>query len=311
MALVNKTNLDVVNTSLYAAVNGVFENPLPGSYSLYSDVFNAEGDSYDIVVVDGLPTLREWTGAKQYQDAQAYRKNIPLKKYEATFELQRTTVEYDKSGVVGRRINAFAKNLERSYDKICMDFLIANATTGYDGSNLLADAHAVGSSTFDNLTTAAISNAEILTAQQYFESLTDIAGEPLGMYPTHIVCGHRQRRIAMELTGSTRLTAINTSGAQDATSSVVAIGAYENYIGGSLQVVVSPRITGNQWFMMDLSKPGLRPVAFGIFRQAQVIAVTDMASASRFENDVYKWSLELDAAPGPAAWQTIYGSVTA
>lgn len=114
----------------------------------------------------------------------------------------------------------------------------------------------------------------------------------------------------MEVTGSNRPSPFNSSGAQDASSSVVAVHSFENYIGGSCQVIVSPRITGNEWFLFDLSKP-VKPWLLAEFRAPVAHSQTDPLSDARFELDEYRWSIEADASPIPGAWQLAYGSVTA
>lgn len=312
MTILASENLAIANTLVSTIVNSVFENGPPGVYKTFAQVLPCSGTSIELVVVDGVGQVREWIGAKQYQNFRAYRKNVVLRKWEHTFEIERVLVDNDQSGAVGQRINTLGKRLEQTYDKILVDAFLANSITGYDGSALLADAHAnVNGTTYDNLTTAALSHAEFKTGMQVIELSTDEAGSPLGFYGRKLLVGPSQRRVGMEVTGSTRLVSMNTSGAENATSSVIATGAYENYLGGSVELIVSPRITGLQWLLFDDSKPGCSPYILGEFRKPMIVSQTDMDSPARFENDVYRWSLEADLSPVPGAWQTSYGSVSA
>lgn len=312
MTILASENLAIANTTVITAVNSVFENGPPGVYKTMTMVTPASGTSIEIVVVDGVGQVREWIGPKQYQNFRAYRKNVVLRKWEYTFELDRVLVDQDQSGAVGQRINTLKNRLEQTYDKIIIDAFLANSITGYDGSALLADAHAnVNGTTYDNLTTAALSHAEFKTGMQVLELSTDEAGSPLGFYGRKLLVGPAQRRVGMEVTGSTRLVSISSSGTENATSSVVATGAYENYLGGSVELIVSPRITGNQWLLFDDSKPGCMPYILAEFQKPYIVSQTDLDAPARFENDVYRWSLEAYLSPVPGAWQTSYGSVTA
>lgn len=313
MGLVNKTNLDVANTAITTGVQKMFDKRPPGTYQLVTEDVACTGTSFDIVAVDGGGAIREWLGAKVYNDFTAFRANFRLKKWETSFELERIDIENDNSGVVGMRVNNFLAGLEKVPDKIIWDFFVTNTVTGYDGQALLSDTHTVGSSTFDNLTTAALSPAEIKTGVARMESFTDAAGEPLGMMPTHIIVGPAQRRQAMEYTGSTRIVPVKNDGTLDATGSAIAAGQFENYVGGSMTVVVNPRFgaTNLYWLMCDLSKPGLKPFQLGTFRKPTAYAQLDMLDTPRFENDVFRWSIEADMTPAPMCWATCYGSVSA
>lgn len=314
MSLVNKSNLDVANTAIITAVNSVFDGITEKPFQQFTTVTPAEGTSVDIVVVDGLPRPREWVSgsAKQYHSLRAYKKNIARRKWEATFELDRIDLDGDKSGVVGQRAAAFAQRQGSAYDQVVTEALLANSITSYNGQPLLSNSHPnVNGSTYDNLTTSALSHAEFKTAMQTMELWTDENGEPLQCYGTTLMVGPANRQKAMEVTGSNRLVAVSNAGAQDATSNVVAAGLLENYIGGSVQVIVNPLFrSGAQWFLFDLSK-SVKPFGLAEWRKPEIISQLDMNSPSRFELDVYRWSLEFDASPYPLAPQYAYGSVTA
>lgn len=310
--LVNQSNLAAANTTFDAAVSQIFSGRPPGCYQEFTTVRPAQGTSYELVVAAHLSSVREWIGAKQYNDARAYNKNIPLRKWESTISLPRVQVDGDKTGVVGQMLSDFVAEQGDVYDKIVLDALIANTVTGYDGSALLADTHAhqATGATADNLSTSALSFAEFRTAMDALEQMKTLGGEPLNTFGTHILCGSLTRRTAQEVTGSNRPAAIGNTGTVDATSSVVAVHSFENYIGGQCQVIISNRITGNEWFLFDLKKV-VKPMMLAEFRKPTAVSQTAPESDARFENDEYRWSLECDVSPFPGPWQTAYGSVTA
>lgn len=313
MGMTGASNLDAANTAFTTAVSDVLSGSADAVYTQFTETIQAEGESIEVLVCDGLPMMREWVGSKQYHDLRAYSQNYPLKQYEATFSLPGTKVRGDKTGVVAKRVGEFAARIPSMVDKIVIDALVANSLTGYDGVALLSDSHVnVGSGgTSDNLTTSALSFSTFKTAVQSIEETADENGKFLGLQCTHLLVGTAQKRIGMEVTGSMRPVAMDTSGAQDTTSNVNAAVLLQNYIGGSVQLIVSPYITGNQWFAMSLNQPGVRPYGLAIFREATHIPLTEDRDPARFENDEYRWSIEFDATPFPMAWQSIYGSVSA
>ena len=78
-----------------------------------------------------------------------------------------------------------------------------------------------------------------------------------------------------------------------------------------MDLIVTPKITGAEWFMMALNRPSVRPMGLAMFRSAVHVPEDQDGDHARFNRDVFQYSLEADATPHPLAWQCIYGSVTA
>lgn len=315
MGALNSQNLDVANTLVHGGLSRIFGQAGQGSvFQIFTEMIPASGGtSVELVVFDGTPPIREWTGMKQYIQGRSYKKNHVLRKWEATIELPRTLFVGDQSGAITSRINTWLSNLERSLDKIVIDELVANtAANAYDGQAILSNSHPnVNGANHDNLEAAALTFALYKTAVQQMELIKDEAGEPLGFYPTHLLVGPKQRRIAMEVTGPDRHVGVDAASAQDPASGGVAAVLFRNFLGVGVQPIVTSRITGNEWFVMDNSKPGVRPMALCEFRPPEAVSLTDMTSTPRFERDVFQWSIETDTTPAPYAWQAVHGSVTA
>src|SRR5687768_4683728 len=172
--LIGSTNLDVANTTITTAANNVFKGGYSTVFQEIVVVQAASGTSVDIIAMDGLPQVREFLGAIQHKNLRAYKKNVTLRKWEATFDLPKETVEKDQSGLVGQKVSAFSGRLATMPDKIMWDAILANSITGYDGQAMLSDSHPnVNGTTADNLTTSALSFAEFRTGQEFFGDLTD------------------------------------------------------------------------------------------------------------------------------------------
>lgn len=312
MGATNSAALAAANTIFTTAAAEVFSGRSESIHSKFVDVYPASGTSVEVVVADGAPRLRKWVGAKQFNDIRFYGRNYPVEQWESSFELPGTLVRGDNTGLVAKRIAEHAADAADSLDYIMIDALIANTLLGYDGVTLLNDSHphAHSTGTADNLTTDALGFSIYNTARQGLHSMADEFGRNLGLVPTMLLVGTDQERIGMEVTGSTRPFGMNNTGAE-ATSGVVAGITMPHYTGGSMDLIVTPKITGNQWFMMALNRPSVRPLGLAMFRNAVHVPEDQDGDFARYNRDVFQYSLEADATPHPLAWQCIYGSVTA
>lgn len=313
MGIAGISALNAANTAYEAAFQSLFSGLPSQVASQFTHVMNVpQAKVVNVPVIEAFPRYREWLGAKQFKDLKAYSFNIDLKKYEASIEIPRWDVEHDQTGAVAATLSAFVASKAAWLDDIVITSLLANPTC-YTGDALLANTHVGAATGFttDNLETTAFSFANYRTARDALRSMADASGKPLGVSPTHVLVGPLSERIALEVTGSDRPVTLSTAGGMDAGASVQAAVTLKNYIGGDCQVMVSEFITGNEWFVMDLSKPGLRPMLFCQSRPFQALSQTAMDDEGRFINDVFRYSIEGDGAPAAGLWQLIYGSVTA
>lgn len=313
MGITNGTSLDAANTAFTTAVNSIFDGSPEATYTIFTDQFDADGESIEQVLLDGTPPLREWGnsgGPKQVFDLRAHGKNYPIRQFESSFSLPGTKVRGDKSGVVAHRIGQLAGSLPAKMDRLIVTQLVTNQT-GYDGVSLLNDTHPnVGTGcTSDNLTTSALSFSTADTARQALEEMGDENGNFLGLTATHLLVGTAQKRVGMEITGSDRPYAVGTAGALNS-GGIGAVNLPNYYHGGSLNLIVSPYLTGNEWFMFALNTP-VRPYGLATFRASVIVPKDDERDDNRFFQDEYIWSVEADVIPHPGAWQCVYGSVTA
>ena len=306
--LVGRANLAAANTVFETTCNEVLSGQAEGYINRYASKFSADGTSVDLLMVDGLPQVRQWTGSKTYYDLRAYKLNVARAVYEASISQKRVDVDGDRTGIIGKRLAAFARRAPSMYNKLVVDALVANTALCYDGQALLANSHPNTAGNADNLEAAALTLALLKTAIQAIELRTDELGEPLGLYPDFLLCGPAQRTLALQLTGSVRPVAVGTSSALDAATVGGAV-VLENYVGGELDVGIDPRITGNAWFVMA-TKGEAKPYYLAEFRAPEAISQTAMDDEARFTLDEYRWSIEFDLGLVPGAWQAIHGSVT-
>ena len=304
-------NLKAAQTTFITEANSIFSGGVPGVWDQFTTKVSASGTSVDLLITDGVPQVREWQGSKQFKQLRSYKLTKAIRPWEASLTLKIDEINGDMSGVVSQRLADLARSTSTIYDKIMVAELITNPTC-YDGVSLLSNSHVnVTTGTTDNLTTSALSFAEYKTARDAIRSMTNEVGEPMGLLPTHILVGPAQERIGMEVTGSDRPVAISADGTQDEGANGVAAVTLTNYIGGDITLMVSDRITGNEWFCMDLSKGGAKPMFLAEFQAPTAVTLDQPTDANVFNNDEALFSITAKATPMAGNWRTIYGSVSA
>ena len=112
----------------------------------------------------------------------------------------------------------------------------------------------------------------------------------------------------MQITGSDKLVGIDASG--DIGGTIVDAGLFKNYIGGDAQVMVSDRITGNEWCVFDLSKGDAKPMFAAEFLAPRTDILDDPESQNVFHDDEVIYGLTAKLTPMAMCWQTAYGNPT-
>lgn len=311
MSMITSANLDVANTTVTTAVNDIFKPDAPDTWKQFCTPIPAAGTSIEIVAVDGLPRVRERVGALQHGNLRAYKKNLAYRQWEGTFDLPRILVDNDQSGAVGQRVAEWPSVIATYTEDIVIAALLANSITGYDGEPLLDAAHpnANAGAGADNLETAALTWAIMRTVMDAQGQLATETGLPLNIRSNTLLVGSANRRVARELAGPMRPTAIGDSSAVDAATGRGALG-FNNYDGQELNVIESPYIGGIEYIFMDLTKP-TKPMLLAEFTKFRTLSQLTEASDGVYERDTYSWSIQGDVAPCPMAWQLAHGSVTA
>jgi len=319
MGLKNKTNLDTANTVAEEKFGETFDGVAPGVWQLFAEVMSTGAERDNLVFASMLNSMREWLGAKEYGNLEAFSQTVILTKYELSLALERFRVEYDTTGAVGRALARWIENARgNSDDKILFDSLVSNSgegPVGFDAVNLIDASHSLGGTTYSNKATSALSFSTYDSAIQTMMGYKTAALEPLNIFPTHLVVGPKLRKVALEITGADDrvqgVDATNSVGDEGATLTSVAAVSRVNVFRGQQDVVIWNRLTGTQddyWYLLDLSKSD-RPMIMKTERDWELISATDPTDSSRMSNDRYLYSIEADKALAAGAWPTIYGGI--
>lgn len=320
MGYENRANLDEANAVAQALFDQAVNGPNKVTSELFTQTFSDGSDYSEVVFASSLAGIREWSGDKEFSSLEAFNLAVRLKSYEASLSIPRLKVDYDKTGATEKALAAFAAKAAGFKDKIIFDSLTSNSglgPVGFDGTNLISTTHAMGGQTsVSNKTTSALSFSTYDTAFQAMSVFKGADSEPLGITPTHLVCGPKLKKTALEIAGGAdRVVSVKNTGAffDEGTTSASIVGAASrmNVFQGEITVVIWDRLTGTQddyWYLMDLSK-GDMPMLLKEERPLELISQTEMDHDGRFNTDDYRWSIEGDLAPAAGAYPLIYGGI--
>jgi phage major head subunit gpT-like protein len=319
MGITNQNILDTASTTFHAKFDEIFENGAPGVFGLYTEMIPTDSKINEIDVLETMPVVREWVGAKQFKDILASNLSATIKSYERSFSIKRVDAITDRTGAIGRRISTFMNPGAEGgdiFDLLAFTELVSASGaggTGYDGVALFSTAHVRGPAAGNqsNKSTTALSFAEHDTAIKTMTSLRDENGEPLRIAPDTLIVGPKNRKMGMQITQSTeRIIAVDNAGAESGTR--VAAAAIPNVFGGGdMTLVVDPRLVGTQddyYYYLDTTK-GPRPIIGYVLTEPHAEDQTEMNSEGRFLNDELRFSVEADVVFAPGDWHVAYGGI--
>ena len=319
MAITNQNILDTASTTFHAKFDEIFENGAPGLWQLYTETIPTDSKINEVDVLETMPVVREWVGAKQFKDIRASSVSATIKTYERSFSIKRVDAITDRTGAIGRRISAFLNPGAAGgdiFDLLAFTELVSASGaggTGYDGVALISTAHVRGPSAGNqsNKGTSALAFGTYDTCVQAMTSLRDENGEPLRISPDTLICGPKLKKMGMQITQSTeRIVAVDNAG--DETGTRVAAASIPNVFGGGeMTLIVDPRLVGTQddyWYLLDTTK-GPKPILAYVLTEPHAEDQTEMSDEGRFLNDEMRFSVEADVVFAPGDWHVIYGGI--
>jgi phage major head subunit gpT-like protein len=301
------------NTDFVTAANEIFNRRPNGAWSMFAKSFPITGKYLELDAIGPSPEVQKMLGSRVFTTLRAYGRNIPVVDYSApALEIDRITVEGDKSGIVAGRLTDYLSAVSEFFEKPVIDLMLTNPV-GLDGVALLSDSHPYGPNggTWDNLSSDGLTQTSLEAGIVAMRSAKFENGAPQGFFPTHLVVGPGAEREALDLTGADRAIPYSSTGVPDATSSVVGVTTLRNWVGGRLDVIVVDRFADGtndaNWILMDLSKPNVRPIAIGeLIAPRGVVDITGDAQTQRNANVYY---VDAAAAIGGYAPYCMYGKL--
>ncbi|MEJ5253559.1 MAG: Mu-like prophage major head subunit gpT family protein [Chthonomonadetes bacterium] len=250
-----------------------------------------------------VPAMREFVDERMPRGLRVVNYTIQDTVWESTIAVERRALEDEQIGAIRLRVQDLGREAARHKDYLVVKALLDGFTQPcYDGQPLFSSTHSEGDSGLQsNTTTQPLGPDSLQSAISAMMLFKDDQGVSLGILPDTLVVGPRLRWTAMELLESQ--VVVVKGGTGDSTP-------YRNVLQGALQLVVSPYITGNQWFVLDTS----RAVRAVILQERSDVLVEFSAledpsvSESVFLRDVVYYGARARYGVGYGLWQTAYGS---
>jgi phage major head subunit gpT-like protein len=312
MGIAGSANIATAQTAYEAIFNEMFSGGFQGSYGLYTRTVDITAESLSIPVATSFPMVKQMLGTMEWDSIRALMQTVTPTSHGAGIRLKRATVLGDASGVVESTIRAFLASqggdASASIEKLVADMLIANTKLGHDGVALLSDSHPYSNSTGDNLATGvALSYAAYRTWKSNMRKFQSERGIVLGINPTHLMVGPALEATALEIVGAVRPVSVDSSGAFGTTASVVGAATIENVAKGEVDVIVNPYLGDSAWLLMDLSKPGLRPVLQARLDPLKPLILDKPTDYCAVEADEYGYAIKGILTFEPGLWQLVAG----
>lgn len=301
---------EAANTAFITSFEALFGRPGAVVSDLFCEKAPVNGLTLSAPFLGPGSPVRKWIGEKRFQDIRAHGKTYPVAPYEKSVRLPALNVRHDSTGAIARFIAREMGAVAGYFEKPIFDLLYENPE-GFDEQALISGSHPFGSggATQSNTTSDALDHDSFRAGIAAMRSWTMENGEPLEMDPTHLLVGTDLETTALEITGASKPVGMAGNGDLDSGTRVAAV-TIPNVYEGRVSVVVSPRVRTGCWYLMDLSKPGIRPIVLGEARSPVAIPLDDERTYSRFYRDEWVGSVEADFALGAGLWPSIYGKPT-
>lgn len=267
----------------------------PGSfYKKVADVAETDSDVSTTLWLSRAPRMREWTsGPKLLKKFRVGSDTIRTKPHEASVLVAAADIDNDKFGMYAGKIAGLGKSYPEALDLLVARVLnnAFNSTMGtsYDGANLIDDEHQaiVGGALQSNIVTGAFGAAAYATAFERFGAFVDEEGVPMPRKPAWLMVGYALRQTARALI-----------------EAPYQAGGATNIEAGTVNLIVSPYITGTNWFLL-VEDPSA--IVLHIKKPPIFLSVDGLNNDFRFSTGNYKYGIEAEFGAKPGMWEDVVG----
>lgn len=300
--------LATVNTNFVVGWQDFMMAAMPGVYQEYTEVIKTDTRTTELHMLANFPVMEELQGARVDKALRHYSQSMKFVTFYAQMPVKRYDLAYDKIGLVQRAINQFFGQQKSAYDSLANTKWVSNSDAGptcYDGQYLFSASHPHGAAgaTQSNLSTStSLSHTNLVAVERAMSLLRYENGEPMNITPSHIEVGPYLKVRLAELLSADRVQTATAASVYDAGASAVAAGTRSSYWNGKLTAIVNPRHDGYDWTVMDLTKPGVRPLILQEARFPEPVIVDEMTADRRMSHDEFVYSIEGDYQIHAGMW---------
>lgn len=193
-----------------------------------------------------VPQLREWKDERQLSGLKDFDYEIPNVDYEATLKIDKNVMEDDQLGATQLRVRDLAARARTHPRKLFFDQIgLGTTELGYDGVTFFNVSHSESGTAQSNIVTgtsggpytAAQFSADFESARARMRGFTDDQGDP-----------RNEGELDLWVVGSPDLEPV-----VDKILSADLINNTTNTLKGAARKIISSRLTGEDWYLMDAS----------------------------------------------------------
>ena len=208
-------------------------------------------------------------------------------KFERTIEIPREDIEDDNLGEVPAMVETVGIASRRTPIYQIAQALMAGFTTKLNDDDYFF------STSRGNLQTGALTVANLKAARTKLANQKDAEGNPLGFIADTLVVGVNNQSAAEEIINAQQISGTS------------------NTLYKSLNLVVSPYITDDSWYILD-SKEGVYPMVMVMrVKPDKIVSKDDTNSDKAFDRDVFAWGTRGRFVPAYHNPKLIVGSAGA
>lgn len=244
----------------------------------------------DYAWIADLPSMKEWVGDRTLKELSASSYTIRKKDWEATIKVHRDHLVYDNLGIIKPQIQSLAESVSIHYNQMIFNLLESNSTC-FDGKNFFAQDHAVGSQSFSNKGTKALSQEAFLEARKEMRGLCNHEGVPLGIRPNLLV-------VPPELE-STALKILKAQNLENGSS---------NITYGMCELLVCDYLKSDSaWYLFDTSR-SIKPFILQVNKAPEFSALDKPENDRNFMRKEILYGVDTEDNAGYGMWQLAYKS---
>jgi phage major head subunit gpT-like protein len=291
MSIVNQEKIAAASAGFKAVFADAFAKA-PAYWKTLATIIESNSSEETYTWLGPAPKMKEWIGERTLRQLVAYAYTVKNRRWANGIVLDETDLADDKLGVMGKKVQMLAEMAARHYDELLVSLLVSGFTNlCYDGQFFFDTDHKDGAGPVQsNRQSGVLSALNYNAAYQKMLEIKDEDSEPMGSQPSHLVCGPSNRATALGILKAER----DAAGAS-------------NINVNSAELIISPRITGAHWFLLDLNKP-IGPLILQIRQAVEFAAADRPGSEARFMRGQLLYGAEGRHNAGYGLWQFAVGS---
>lgn len=274
----------------------VFNEALKGQNEDYKKLvteIKATTISVDYRWLGDIPNMREWVGERTLNELSSQSYIIAKKNWETSIKVDRDDILYDNIGIVKPRIQAMAQECVEHYNELVFSLIEQNGEC-FDGKAFFSTDHQVGSATYKNSLTLALTQENLLAARAEMRGLTNEHGRALMIRPNLLVVPPELETTALKILKQSTLA-----------------NGESNITKDLCELLVCDRLSdAKSWYLFDTTRT-LKPLILQINKRPEFVAQDKLDSEANFMRRELRYGVDTEDNAGYGLWQMALKSTPA